>query len=249
LLPTLIDLCSLNVPAGARFDGTSLAGLLRGSQTRLRDRMIVVQYHIEIPKWNAAVMWNKWRLVKGQELYDIAADPGQKVNVAEKHPDVVKAMRDHYERWWAEVEPIAREPCCVHIGSEQENPVRLTCADWYLVYADNFGHLQRNINSYWNLLVERAGDYEFTLTRWPPEAGAALDAALTHPTGPGKALPVAKARLQIGDFDQSKPVAPGDKSAVFTVPLKAGKVRLQTWFYDSSGNELCGAFYTTVCRQ
>ena len=66
---------------------------------------------------------------------------------------------------------------------------------------------------------------------------------LTHPTGQGKALPIAKARLKIGDFDQSKPVAPGDKSVVFTVPLKAGKTRLQTWFYDQSGNELCGAFY------
>ncbi len=249
LLPTLIDLCGLRMPAGARFDGTSLAGLLRGSQTALPDRMVVVQYHIEIPKWNATVMWKKWRLVKGSELYDIAGDPGQKTNIAEKHPDIVKAMRDHYERWWAEVEPIAKEPCCVHIGSEQENPVRLTCADWYMVYADNFGHLQQKINSYWNLLVERTGEYEFTLTRWPPEAGAALDAALTHPTGPGKALSIAKARLQIGDFDQSRSVAPGDKSAVFTLPLKAGKARLQTWFYDQSGNELCGAFYAMAYRK
>ena len=249
LLPTLIDLCGLKDARRARFDGTSLAGLLRGSSTALRDRMIVVQYHIEIPKWNATVMWKKWRLVKGEELYDIATDPGQKTNIAEKHPDIVKAMRDHYERWWAEVEPMAKEPCCVHIGSERENPVRLTCADWYMVYADNFRHLQESINSYWNLLVERDGNYEFALTRWPPEAGAALDVALTHPIGQGKALPIAKARLKIGDFDQSKPVAPGDKSVVFTVPLKAGRTRLQTWFYDQSGNELCGAFYVMAYRR
>jgi arylsulfatase len=249
LLPTLIDLCSLKTPSGARFDGTSLAGLLRGSEAGLRDCMIVVQYHIDIPKWNATVMWKKWRLVKGGELYDIATDPGQKTNIADKHPDIVKAMRDHYERWWAEVELIAKEPSCVHIGSEQENPVRLTCADWYMVYADNFGHLQQKINSYWNLLVERDGDYEFTLTRWPPESGAALDAPLKGPTGEGKALPIAQARLKIGDFDQSKPVTPGDKSATFTVPLKAGKTRLQTWFYDQSGSELCGAFYATAYRK
>jgi len=249
LLPTLIDLCGPKAPTGARFDGTSLADLLRGSQTALSDRMIVVQYHIEIPKWNATVMWKKWRLVKGEELYDIATDPGQKTNVADKHPDIVKAMRDHYERWWSEVEPIAKEPSYVHIGSQQENPVRLTCADWYKVYADNFGHLQQNINSHWNLFVERDGDYEFRLTRWPPEAGAALDASLRHPTGEGKALPIAKARLKIGDFDELKPVASGDKSAIFTIPLKAGKTRLQTWFCDQSGSELCGAFYATAYRK
>ena len=249
LLPTLIDLCGLKTPAKAQFDGVSLAALLRDSQTHLSDRMIVVQYHIEIPKWNATVMWNKWRLVKGEELYDIALDPGQKTNVAGEHPDIVRAMREHYERWWAQVEPIAKEPCRVHIGSDRENPARLTCADWYMVYADNFGHLQQNVNSYWNLQVERPGDYRFTLTRWPPEADAALDVALTGPTGEGKALPIAKARLKITEFDESKSVAPGDKSVTFAVRLKAGKTRLQTWFYDAAGNELCGAFYVTATRR
>ena len=75
-----------------------------------------------------------------------------------------------------------------------------------------------------------------------------LDAPATHPTGEGKALPIAKARLRIGDFDASQPTAPGDKSVIFTVALKAGKTRLQTWFYDAAGNELCGAFYATAYR-
>lgn len=28
-----------------------------------------------------------------------------------------------------------------------------------------------------------------------------------------------------------------------------GKTRLQTWFYDQTGNELCGAFYVRVYRK
>jgi arylsulfatase A-like enzyme len=248
LLPTLIDLCSLKPGAGAEFDGVSLAGLLRGSVETLSDRMIVVQYSIDIPKWDSAVMWKKWRLVKGEELYDVAADPGQQQNVADKHPDIVKAMRDHYERWWAEIQPIADEPCYVHIGSEQENPVDLTCAQWYKVYADNFGHIKGGKNAHWNVLVERDGKYQFALARYPFEADAAMDAPMTVLSYNIKALPVAGARMKINRFDETKSVASGDKSVSFTVPLKAGKTRLQTWLYDNDGKELCGAYYVRANR-
>lgn len=44
LLPTLIDLCSLKTPLNTRFDGASLAALLKDPQATLPDRMLVVQY-------------------------------------------------------------------------------------------------------------------------------------------------------------------------------------------------------------
>jgi hypothetical protein len=58
-------------------------------------------------------------------------------------------------------------------------------------------------------------------------SGCALERAVR----PGKALLIAKARLKINQFDESKSVASNDKSATFAVCLKAGKARLQTWFY------------------
>ena len=62
----------------------------------------VVQYsRDQVAKWDSCVVWGKWRLVHGKELYDIAADRAQATDVAAQHPDVVKAMRDHYEAWWA----------------------------------------------------------------------------------------------------------------------------------------------------
>jgi arylsulfatase len=248
MLPTLIDLCGLKAPAGTMFDGVSLAGLLRGSKQKLSDRMIVVQYSIDISKWNSAVLWKKWRLVKGEELYNIATDPGQRQNVADKHRDVVKAMRDHYERWYSQVEPIAKQPCYVHIGSKHENPVDLTCAQWYMVYADNRGDIKGGNNSYWNVLVERDGEYELTLSRYPLEADAAMDAPLTIRGYEVTALPVSKARVKIDQFDEAKSVASGDKSVKFKTSLKAGKTRLHTWLYDKDGKELCGAYYVRANR-
>jgi len=72
---------------------------------------------------------------------------------------------------------------------------------------------------------------------------------LTGPVGEGKALPIAKARARVNEFDESRTVASGDTSAVFRLPLKAGEAQLQTWLYDAAGNELCGVFYVTVHRQ
>ena len=65
----------------------------------------------------------------------------------------------------------------------------------------------------------------------------------------GKALPVAKARLKLGDLDETRAVAEGDKAVVFSVRLKAGPAQLQTWFLDDSGQALCGAYSVTVLRK
>ena len=43
-------------------------------------------------------------------------------------------------------------------------------------------------------------------------------------------------------------VLPGAKQAVFEVRLSRGTTRLQTWFLDDRGRELCGAFYVEVER-
>jgi arylsulfatase len=39
-------------------------------------------------------------------LYDMVKDPGQKENVAEQYPEVVKKMRTAYEQFWKEARPL-----------------------------------------------------------------------------------------------------------------------------------------------
>jgi len=42
---------------------------------------------------------------KNWELYDLKADPGETMNVAAEHPEVVARLEAAYDRWWAEVVP------------------------------------------------------------------------------------------------------------------------------------------------
>jgi arylsulfatase B len=278
VLPTLIDLCHLDA-AQAEFDGRSLAPLLRGqAQPELRERMIVVQYGGLNPTqpqaWDGAVLWNQWRLVGGEELYDVASDPGQSNDVAGRHPDVVRRMRGHYESWWGAVAPSLQTYERITLGSDRENPVRLSSLDWLasklVPAAQPFDIRQLGVpvvegslplgrpipvmHGAWNVEVARQGTYRVSLRRWPQEANAALTAPLPEYHGvdgvypAGKALPVAAARLQVGPIDVSTDVESGAKAAEFTVRLTAGPARLQTWFLDKDGAELCGAFYVQVLR-
>jgi arylsulfatase len=103
--------------------------------------------------------------------------------------------------------------------------------------------------------VDRDGEYEIELRRWPREADAAMAAGLppyphTDGTFPaGAALSIAKARLRIADFDQSRPVLAADKAVTFATRLKAGRAQLQTWLSDADGRAICGAYYVYVNRK
>jgi len=257
VLPTLISLCGLKAPKGAVFDGVSFAGLLRGTEKRLPDRMLVVQYGGELVKYlQSAVLWDKWRLVNGEELYDLRSDPGQQRDIAARHPEIVAKMRAHYDEWWDRLMPAGQAYQPITIGSDQENPVRLSAADWNGVYCDNPACYRAGAakNGPWSILVARPGRYRFSLRRWPRESGLKL----TDPAPPlegaygtlraGKALPIARAAIQIGDYQATAEAPPQATEVTFETVLKAGSTTLRTWFYDRNGKELCGAYYVSVER-
>ena len=138
----------------------------------------------------------------------------QQKDVAANNADIVKRLRNHYERWWSEVEPLLADPVPVIIGADQENPVTLSSADWWNVYCDNMNDLRRGkeINSNWTLQAAKDGNYEFALRRWPKEADAAITAgvpvfkAVDGELPAGVALPISTMRLKVGEFlDQTKP--------------------------------------------
>lgn len=257
LAPTLLDLCGLKPPPAARFDGVSLARLLQGApQPTLAERKLVVQFSrmgIGRPQYgDACVMWKHWRFLGGLELYDLAKDPAQKTNVAAQHPEIVMALRDHYEQWWRRVSPRLDTFEPVHLGSPKENPVLLSPTEWADVFLDQGIQIRRAEprNGAWHILVERAGEYTFSLRRWPKDVDVPMRAGLPAHWDrdasylPGVAMPIAKARIATGlGVDASKNVGPEDREVVFSARLPEGPSRLQTWFYDEGGRELSGAYF------
>jgi hypothetical protein len=260
LFPTLMDLCGVAGTSDLRLDGISLAPLLREPKAELPDRTLVVQYGQRPTKWDAAVLRDKWRLVQGKELYDLRTDPGQKRDVAAEYPAVVSQLRDAYEVWWSGVAPTLDDLSPISIGSDQQNPVTLTAADWANVYCDNMQNLRNGIdrNGQWHVLVERGGSYEIEFRRWPKEVDLPMTAGVpafhgfdpAPPLPVGKAMPIARVRLRIRNTDETRPVAPEDRGVRFTVDLEAGrKLILQGWFFDSGGRELSGPYYAYVRRK
>jgi arylsulfatase A-like enzyme len=265
LLPTLAGLCGLKTPAEVKFDGRDLTPLLSDAQTPWPERSLVVEWQGEIKpvKWQrSAVMTDRWRLLNGDELYDLPADRGQSNNVAAAHPDVVERLRDDYERWWTDVSARDGELKEIPIGDARANPVRLTAYDWInqtgkqadMPWAHVHivaGPLQ---NGWWPLRVERAGRYEFRLRRWPAESGLAINDTSDavppekswHPVE-AAVLKATKARLSIQGYDETRAITGNPLEVVFSATLQPGAARLQTWFLDETGRSR-GAYYVSVRR-
>ena len=182
LLPTLIDLCGLEAEDGGGSDGCSWAGVMRKDDVHLPDRMLVVQ-HGEPEKWESCVIWNNWRLVRGEELYNVAEDLLQKQDLSSRCPEIVDRMREHYEDWWEGLGTGVMDLEDISVGSDSETTVCLSHIDWQgpiLGYqgqmrttCDRSGKPTRH-NGSWRLEVEQNGEYEIALRRWPKEADARI---------------------------------------------------------------------------
>ncbi len=239
IMPTLLDLCGVEPPKNITFDGASIVPLLKGAEWRERTLLVHSQRIDHPQKWRkSAVMTERWRLVNGKELYDLKADPAQKKDVAAGHPDVVKKLRGAYEKWWDGLSVHFDQYCRIVLGSDKENPSRLTCHDWHTANVPwNQGHIRNRkmfANGPWAVEVSRGGRYEFTLYRAHPEAKFALAAD--------------EAKLKIGDVEVTKTADSSAISVTLAADLKPGKAMLQTWLTDKASGKSRGAYVVMVKR-
>lgn len=240
VLPTLVHLLGLKKPDGPPTDGISLSAPLRGVVEEVmpdRSLFVHVQRAFQPPKWkDSAVLSQRWRLLDGGKLHDISKDPGQQADIAAEHPDIVQRLRGDYENWWSSLDSAMKHTVRYVLGAE-ENPMTLSSHDWLMPGVEAAAWHQNQIkrgdliNGPWAVDVKQSGTYEISLYRWAPYLNKPMD--------------IAKARLRIGDFEESQSLEINATSASFRVKLKEGPAMLQTWLTRPDGNQH-GAYYTRV---
>ncbi len=223
IAPTLLDLCGVPKPAPVKFDGVSLAPLLRGESVQWKDRALFFQWHRgDAPeRYRAfAARSQDWKLVQplgvGErkwdgrtdfKLFDMANDPFELKDVAAERPDVVAKLKAEYDAWFNDVTS-GRDyavPARIYIGAPQENPVLLTRQDWRGVDA-NWGPKG---HGFWEVKVVAGVRYDVRLIFDPLQADGdatlslggvslrqSVKADATECAFKGVALPVGPGRLQ-----------------------------------------------------
>ena len=108
LMPTLLELAGLRVPAG--LDSQSIAGRLAGRPSRHVRTLFwhYPHYSNQGSRPAGAVREGDWKLIENYEdgsleLYNLAADEGEKENLAARDPARCAAMRKKLADWRASV--------------------------------------------------------------------------------------------------------------------------------------------------
>ena len=200
LFPTLLQLCNVEYQPVHPLDGRSLVPLLQdGPTTDWPARAILTHNgrHGGVEPQKGSLRTQQYRLVTEKkdhyQLYDMQADPEQKTNIADKHPDVVARLSKQYERLFADVTKDGFAVPPIPVGYAEaptiELPVTEGLLQGELAYANTAGYAHDwligwkspNESISWEVNVVHEGCYDVTAYCTLPQP--AQDATVTVQIG------------------------------------------------------------------
>jgi len=254
VMPTLLELCSIDVPRGLDLDGVSFRPGLYGEEIAGSDErpLVISKFNndeSDTLTGNLCVMFGDWRYNHEGELHNVKEDPAQRDDLAEQYPEVIEQMKAIYAEWLDHATGSIREPVRFILGDARVPVISLTTQDSYMPRGNSVfspgGVLKLDTkNGPWKVRFVRDGSYRITLSRYPLYTQLPMG---IH-SGNGKAdFDAAMARLSVGERVVEKRVSPEDSHVSFEVSMKAGDADLQTWLIASGGLEI-PAYFVDVER-
>ena len=254
LLPTFVDLLGLNFNPVKPLDGTSLKPLLYPTGQKWLSRILYMdtQRLQNLVKYkNYTVMDDNWRLVNGNELYDMRVDRSQAKNVINEHPVEAEKLAAGYEKWWQSFmdEGVNQRYAYIKVGSSHENPTRISAHD---MLTGKFGHIWHQYGAVsasqatgrWKIEFVEDGEYKISLCRFPRESGLEINA--TFPVQKPqielqRVFPAsvksdfAQAYVYVADLEKTAKIEAGQKEVSFTSKISAGKYDMEAQLIDKDG--------------
>jgi arylsulfatase A-like enzyme len=157
-MPTLLEMCDIRAPLPNPVDGISLWPHLSGQEKTPVPRTFACQFHRPdtLSTWdNCYIRDGDYKLVNGAELYDLAADPAEQNDLAERQPQKVEQLRAKYAAWFDDVTARTAKDgeFVIHpirIGTEQQ---RLT----------NLRYSNKSPKHGWPMEIVSPGPYRITV--------------------------------------------------------------------------------------
>jgi len=252
VLPTLLEMCGVSLPAHIGLDGRSLVPLLQETgSAEWPDRMLFFQQCRPDPEGvdrprpftHCAVRSQRYKVVmttadpaeqetrtinfEETQLFDMAADPGEQNDIARQHPDIVRDMRAAYESWFADVTQGIRSPVRIPLGDPKANPTTLTTQD---ICGPGAPQLPFSWTGARRLLAGelRGAGY------WNVEVVRRGTYELTYRLGPEEAdwippLKPGRVQLKLGSIEYEREISPDAREVRFRLDLETGPGELEAY--------------------
>jgi arylsulfatase A-like enzyme len=145
ILPTLASLCNIPLHDSIKPDGINLAPILTtNNNSEALNRLIFCQNKLQIPDISVRDKTYLYCVnVQGNnELYNLKEDPGQKRNIAEQNPDLVKFYADTLQKWKFQTSQHCKNLQPLFLGYKVRDKIKLPAPDGRLTSAASFfeGH-------------------------------------------------------------------------------------------------------------
>jgi len=254
LLPTFVELLRLDFTPVKPLDGISFTPLLRGGDQAWPNRILHMdtQRLQNLVKYKTyTVMDDNWRLVNGDELYNVTEDLEQKNNIIEQHPEVAARLAVGYENWWQSFmdEGVNEKYAYIKVGSDYENPSRISAHDMLTGKHAHAWHQQGAIvasqaTGRWKIEFVEDGEYTISLRRFPRESGLAINTTFPAQekqieldrTNPASVkTDFTNAYLYVANISKSQKITEGQDEVTFKAEIPAGKYDMEAQLIDELG--------------